>query len=158
VPVDSAEFRTALSHWSSGVAIITTRDADGAPVGLTATSFASLSLDPPLILFCLGLESTTREAFVAAQGFAVHMLTAQQESLSNRFAAKGGDKFAGLEWSEGRRGTPLLPHCLAVLECRMHAQLPGGDHIIMVGEVEGITTHGGEPLLYYRGAYHRATR
>lgn len=153
--VSPAEFKRALSHWASGVAIITARDADGEPVGLTATSFASLSLEPPLILFCLGLDSTNREAIVAAQGFAVHMLAVEQEELSNRFAVKGGDKFAGLEWREGQWGAPLLPGCLTVLECRTHAQVPEGDHIIMVGAVEGIHIRGGQPLLYFGASYHR---
>lgn len=156
VSVSPSEFKRALSHWASGVAVITTRAADGEPVGLTATSFASLSLEPPLVLFCLGVDSTGREAFVAAQGFAVHMLHEDQEALSNRFATKGGDKFVGLEWSEGRWGAPLLPGCLAVLECRTHTQVPEGDHIIMVGAVEGIHIRGGAPLLYFGAAYHRA--
>lgn len=154
--VSPTEFKRALSHWASGVAVMTARDTDGAPVGLTATSFASLSLEPPLILFCLGVDSTSRDAFVAAQGFAVHMLAEEQEALSNRFAAKGGDKFAGLRWSEGRWGAPLLEGCLAVLECRTHSQVPEGDHIVMVGAVEALHVHGGQPLLYFGAAYHRA--
>jgi flavin reductase (DIM6/NTAB) family NADH-FMN oxidoreductase RutF len=154
VPVNATQFKSALSHWGSGVTVITTRDAAHAPVGMTASAFASLSLEPPLVLFCLGLDSTGREAFVAAPGFTVHLLAAGQETLSARFAARGGDKFAGLEYGAGRRG-PLLPGCLTVLECRTHAQLPGGDHIIMVGEVESVTVGDGEPLLYFRGRYRR---
>jgi flavin reductase (DIM6/NTAB) family NADH-FMN oxidoreductase RutF len=155
VPVDPTQFKTALSRWGSGVAVITTRDAAGAPVGLTASSFSSLSLQPPLILFCLGLDSTGHDAFVAAPGFAVHLLAAEQQALSARFATRGGEKFAGLEHRDGRWGAPLLSGCLAVLECRTHAQVPGGDHIIMVGEVEAVTVGDGEPLLYFRGAYRR---
>jgi flavin reductase ActVB len=155
VPVDNAHFKHALSHWGSGVCVITARAADGSPVGLTASSFSSLSLDPPLVLFCLGLDSTNVEAFQAAREFAVHILAAGQESLSSRFASRGGDKFSGLEHSAGKLGTPVLPGCLAVLECRMHAQLPGGDHIIVVGLVEHSTVRDGHPLLYFRGGYRQ---
>ena len=154
MPVDATVFKSALGRWASGVSVITTRDATGAPVGITASSFASLSLEPPLVLFCLGLDSTGREAFVAAPGFTVHLLAAQQEALSARFATRGGDKFVGLEHGEGTWG-PLLPGCLAALECRTHAQLPGGDHIIMVGAVERVTVADGEPLLYFQGNYRR---
>jgi flavin reductase (DIM6/NTAB) family NADH-FMN oxidoreductase RutF len=155
VPVDSQQFKAALSHWASGVSIVTARDADGTPVGLTATAFASLSLQPPLILFCLGLDSTHRDALLAAPGFAVHLLTQGQAALSARFAVKGGDKFSGLAWREGRWGAPVLESCLAVLECRMHAQLPGGDHTIVVGEVEDVALSDDNPLLYFRGGYRR---
>jgi len=154
VPVNATLFKSALGRWATGVTVVTTRDAAGAPVGITASSFASLSLEPPLVLFCLGLDSTGCEAFVAAPGFTVHLLAAQQEPLSARFAARGGDKFAGLEHRAGHWG-PLLPGCLAALECRTHAQLPGGDHIVMVGAVERVTVADGEPLLYFQGNYRR---
>jgi flavin reductase ActVB len=155
VPVDSAEFKSALSHWGSGVTVITARDEAGAPVGLTASSFSSLSLDPPLVLFCLGLDSTNVIAFQAAREFAVHILAADQQALSNRFASRGGDKFAGQEHAAGRLGTPVLPGCLAVLECRMHQQVPVGDHIIVVGSVEHVTVRDGDPLIYFRGGYRQ---
>jgi flavin reductase ActVB len=155
VAVDESAFKSALSRWGSGVSVITARASDGAPVGLTATSFASLSLQPPLVLFCLGRDSTRFDAFEAADAFAIHLLTAGQEALSSRFAAKGGDKFAGLAVRESRHGLPLLEDCLAVLECRTHARLPGGDHVIVVGEVERLTLGEGEPLLYFRGRYRR---
>ena len=154
MPVNPDQFKSALGRWGSGVAVVTTRDAAGAPVGLTASSFSSLSLHPPLVLFCLALDSTGRDAFVAAPGFLVHLLAEGQQALSQRFAAKGGDKFAGLRYEEGDHG-PLLPSCLAALECRTRAQHPGGDHIIMVGEVEQVRLGEGEPLLYFQGRYRR---
>ena len=153
IPPDT--FRTALSRWSSGVTIVTARTPEGERVGLTASSFASLSLEPPLVLFCLGRASTNFDAFQAVPGFAVHILGAEQEALSNRFAAHTGDRFEGLELSDGRHGAPLLPGCLAVLECRLHQRVPGGDHVIMMGEVEEVTVQDGAPLVYFRGSYRR---
>lgn len=153
VPVDDTAFKAALSHWGSGVSVITAQGPDGAPAGLTATSFASLSLHPPLVLFCLGRDSTSFDAFQGADAFAIHVLEAGQQALSNRFAAKGGDKFAGLDWRPGLGGAPLLPGCLATLECRVHARHEGGDHVIVVGAVERIDTREGAPLLYFRGGY-----
>jgi flavin reductase (DIM6/NTAB) family NADH-FMN oxidoreductase RutF len=135
------------------VAVVTARDANGAPVGLTASSFTALSLDPPLVLFCLGQDSTSQAAMQATEGFAVHVLAADQAALSGRFAGRGGDMFEALQWSEGRYGAPLLDGCLAVLECRVHSRVPGGDHIIMVGTVERASVAEGDPLIYYRAAY-----
>jgi flavin reductase (DIM6/NTAB) family NADH-FMN oxidoreductase RutF len=155
VPIAPAEFKTALSRWGSSVAIVTVRDPTGAPLGLTATSFASLSLDPPLVLFCLGHDSTHREAIESAAGFAVHILRQGQEALSTLFASRGADKFAGLTWRAGHHGAPLIGGCLAVLQCQTHSRFPGGDHTIVVGAVEEAEVHEGDPLLYYRGAYRR---
>ncbi len=151
--VDSKTFKAAMSRWSSGIAIITARGDDGELAGITANSFTSLSLDPPMVLFCLGLDSTSFDLFDHSETFAANILAAGQEALSNHFAASGGDKFATVEFQAGNLGAPLLPGCLAALECRVHGKFPGGDHVIFVGEVEAVSLGEGAPLMYYRGGY-----
>jgi len=151
--MNSDLFKAALGRWTTGVTVITTRAADGTPAGFTANSFTSLSLNPPLVLFCLGKESSSQVAFLSAPGFAVHILADDQRTLAGRFAQPGGDKFAGLELSEGMRGVPLLPGGLACLECRTVQIHPGGDHHVVVGEVEAVRLGDGRPLIYHRGEY-----
>jgi len=148
------QFKAALSRWATGVTVITTRSRAGELAGLTASSFSSLSLDPPLVLFCLAHSSTTKPSFDAADGFAVNILSEGQKELSGRFAQLGGDKFQGVAWRPGLRGIPLLDHALATLECRIAQVHPGGDHSIVVGAVEQIHCGDEKPLVYYRGAYH----
>lgn len=148
------EFKAALSRWVTGVAVITTRARSGEIAGLTASSFTSVSLDPPLVLFCLAHTSTGKPAFDDSDGFVVNILSETQRTLSGRFAQQGGDKFAGLGWRPGLRQMPLLDDALAHLECRVTAVYPGGDHSIVVGEVERIDVREDQPLVYYRGAYH----
>ena len=111
--IDAREFRNALGSFTTGVTIVTTRDASGHDVGLTANSFNSVSLDPPLVLWSLAKSSTSLSAFVEAKHFAVHILAADQEPLSNRFATRGADKFAGLQIERGEGGMPLLHGCAA---------------------------------------------
>jgi 3-hydroxy-9,10-secoandrosta-1,3,5(10)-triene-9,17-dione monooxygenase reductase component len=130
------QFRNALGSFATGVTIITTCAPDGADVGVTANSFNSVSLDPPMILWSLGKNSTSLDAFMAAEHFAVHVLAMDQESLSGRFAKSNTDKFAGLTVDRGRAGIPLLPGCAARFQCRTAYRHEGGDHIILVGEVE----------------------
>jgi flavin reductase ActVB len=148
------QFKAALSRWVTGVTIITTRSRAGDLAGLTATSFSSLSLDPPLVLFCLGHSSTSKPSFDAADGFVVNILGEGQQDLAGRFAQLGGDKFPGVAWHPGLRGVPLLDDALANLECRIRQVHPGGDHSIVVGEVEQIHVGDHKPLVYYQGAYH----
>jgi flavin reductase (DIM6/NTAB) family NADH-FMN oxidoreductase RutF len=148
------EFKAAMSRWVTGVAVITARSRSGELSGLTASSFASVSLDPPLVLFCLGHASTSKAAFQETDGFAVNILGAGQQSLASGFAKQGGDKFVGIGWRPGLRGVPLLDDALAQLECRIEIMHPGGDHLIVVGEVERIDVREDKPLVYYRGTYH----
>ena len=131
---EPAAFRKALGSFATGVTIVTTC-ADGERFGVTANSFNSVSLDPPLVLWSLAKSAASHAAFAAAPGFAVHILAADQQDLSNRFARKGADKFAGLSLESGRAGVPLLAGCAARFECRTTYQYEGGDHIIFVGEV-----------------------
>src|SRR3569623_404748 len=132
---DPMEFRKALGSFATGVTIITTRGADGSPIGLTVNSFNSVSLNPPLVLWSLAATSLSLTIFRAASHWAVHVLASDQESLSGRFARRGEDKFSGRTIEEGAGGVPLLTGCAARFECRTAFQYEGGDHVIFVGEV-----------------------
>jgi 3-hydroxy-9,10-secoandrosta-1,3,5(10)-triene-9,17-dione monooxygenase reductase component len=155
---DAAEFRKALGSFATGVTIITTRAPDGAPVGLTANSFNSVSLNPPLVLWSLAETSLSLPAFRAAEHWAVHVLASDQEELSGRFARRGQDKFAGLEVDSGRGGVPLLRGCAARFQCRKAFQYQGGDHLIFVGEVLDFDRAESAPLVFHGGRYAHATR
>jgi flavin reductase (DIM6/NTAB) family NADH-FMN oxidoreductase RutF len=161
MPLDPDTFRSALSRFASGVTVVTTRDDDGLDHGMTATSFASVSLSPPLILACVDHTATMAGAITAAEFFAVHILAARQENVSRAFAQREvADKFQGRPVSRGSGRVPLLHDSLAQLECRVHARHPAGDHTIVIGEVIGCTLGDDAegPLLYYRGAYGRLAR
>lgn len=153
------DFKRVLSHWASGVTVMTTRDGQGRPVGLTASAFASVSLSPPLILVCVAQSAQSLPALQASAGFAVNILAQGQEAISNRFASSVGsahEKFDGIAHKPGSLGYPLLNGALAHLECATVHAYAGGDHTIFVGQVEageiaGETT--AEALLYYRGRY-----
>jgi flavin reductase (DIM6/NTAB) family NADH-FMN oxidoreductase RutF len=154
MPVSATEFRAALRHFPAGVTVVTTRDADGHPCGLTATAFASVSLEPPLVLVCIEHGATAYHAFEASGWFAVNMLGKSQEHLSRRFATSKADKFAGVAYREGLARLPLLEDVVAALQCRLVHAYPGGDHTIFVGRVEAAWVSGGPPLLYFGGGYH----
>jgi len=154
-PFDAAEFRRALGTFPTGVAIITTRGADGKPVGLTCNSFSSVSLEPPLVLWSLRNASKSMEAFRNAPGFAINVLAEDQSKLSGRFASSSiADKFEGVGHSEGFGGVPLIDDCLARFHCTTFAQHEAGDHVVFIGKVERFE-HGREedPLVFYKGAY-----
>lgn len=152
MPIDDAAFKLAMSHFASGVTVVTT-EHDGKPFGMTVASFASLSLHPPLVLVCIETAVKTHDAIVAAQKFGVSILAADQAEISSRFASKREDKFDGVDLQRGPAGIPLIPGALTNLECRLHRQLPGGDHSIFVGEVTDVQTREGQPLLYFRSGY-----
>lgn len=154
--IEAKSLRDALGNFATGVTIVTTAH-DGRNVGLTANSFNSVSLDPPLVLWSLAKKSSNIEAFMKADAFAVHILGTDQESLSNRFATPGIDKFEGVEFEKGRDGVPLLLDCAARFECRTTYRYDGGDHIIFVGEVLDLQHSDKEPLLFHRGKYARKT-
>jgi 3-hydroxy-9,10-secoandrosta-1,3,5(10)-triene-9,17-dione monooxygenase reductase component len=153
-PVEPSQFRTVLSHFASGVVVITGRDADGQPVGLTAQSFTSLSLDPPLILVCPSRTSTTWPR-ISGRRFAVNVLAADQREVSTVFARSGADKFAAVEWYPGPNGLPLIARALAQLECDLESVHPGGDHSIAVGRVLTLAAADTEPapLIFFRSHY-----
>lgn len=155
---DPAEFRKALGAFATGVTIITTRAEDGSLVGLTANSFNSVSMNPPLVLWSLAETSLSLPVFRAAPHWAVHVLASHQEDLSGRFAKRGLDKFAGLDIETGVGGVPLLKHCTARFECRNAFQYEGGDHTIFVGEVLQFERSESAPLVFHGGKYAHATR
>jgi 3-hydroxy-9,10-secoandrosta-1,3,5(10)-triene-9,17-dione monooxygenase reductase component len=151
--IDTTQFRNALGSFVTGVTIVTTRTTDGTDVGLTANSFNSVSLDPPLVLWSLARTSASQDAFTQASRFAVHILASDQENLSTRFAKRGEDKFAGLTLERDEKGTPLLQDCSARFECRTAYQYDGGDHIIFVGEVLSFSQSAKRPLAFHAGRY-----
>lgn len=151
---DLRTFRETLGLFVTGVTVITTRDAAGRPVGITANSFNSVSLDPPLILWSVGLNALSLQAFSHATAFAVHILRDDQADLSQRFATSGGDKFSGLAIESGLNDVPLLPDCAARLECLPHAQHPAGDHILFIARVHHLASDpDAMPLVYHGGRY-----
>jgi 3-hydroxy-9,10-secoandrosta-1,3,5(10)-triene-9,17-dione monooxygenase reductase component len=154
--LDQRDLRNAFGAFATGVTIITSRFGD-VDVGLTANSFSSVSLDPPLILWSLDRRSGSLEAFERTSGFAVHVLSVDQEDLSNRFARKASDKFDGLELERGADGIPLLSGCAARFECRTAYAYDGGDHVIFVGEVQRYLHSETAPLVFHRGTYKRAS-
>jgi 3-hydroxy-9,10-secoandrosta-1,3,5(10)-triene-9,17-dione monooxygenase reductase component len=151
--IDAAQFRQALGAFATGVTIVTTRDESGQDVGLTANSFNSVSLNPPLVLWSLSRKARSHPAFARCENFAVHILAADQEALSARFATAGADKFEGLRLTRGAGGVPLLDSCAARFVCRTSYRYEGGDHEIFVGEVLEFEHFPKPPLVYQRGQY-----
>lgn len=156
--IDSHEFRIALGTFTTGVTIVTAKGRDGTPVGVTANSFNSVSLQPPMILWSLARSARSLATFEAAEYWAVHILAADQDALSNRFARSGGDKFAGLESDTGLGGTPLLRNCASRLQCKTAFRYEGGDHVIFVGEVVAFDRNDLPPLVFHGGQYAVAAR
>lgn len=149
--LDHGQYRQALGRFATGVAVVTATGQDEL-VGLTINSFASVSLDPPLVLWSLRADSPSAVAFRNATHFAINVLGTEQQDLSNRFA-RPGDKYMGIDWSAGLGGAPLLTNSLASFECSRHAEIDGGDHVIFLGRVERFAFREGQPLLYFSGGY-----
>jgi 3-hydroxy-9,10-secoandrosta-1,3,5(10)-triene-9,17-dione monooxygenase reductase component len=157
-PDDARRFRSALGAFATGVTIVTTRDAQGRDVGLTANSFNSVSLEPPMVLWSLAKNARSLPAFLAATHFAVHVLAVDQEELSLRFAARGAEKFAGLDLERIAAGVPLLRGCSARFQCRTAFRHEGGDHVIFVGAVESFDHSDRPPLVFHGGRYALTVR
>jgi len=151
----SDNFRAALGRFATGVTIVTTRSSDGLPVGLTVNSFNSVSLQPPLVLWSLGLRSSALPVFLQAEHYAIHVLSAQQRDLALRFATQGVDRWQGVDFASGTSGVPLLPGVVASFECRSRSRHEEGDHVIFIGAVERCQ-HRQEvrPLLYHGGRFY----
>ena len=152
---DGAEFRRVLGQFATGVTVITAMDGEE-PAGVVANSFTSVSLDPPLVLFCVARTSSTWPRIERARRFAVNILGEHQEETSRLFATRDVDRFASVEWHVGVGGSPVLEDCLAYLDCEFWAEYDGGDHIIVVGRVLdlGVPREAG-PLLFFQGKYAR---
>ena len=150
---DTTDLRRALGRFGTGVTIVTTLDAAGAPVGVTANSFSSVSLEPPIVLWSLRKASPSLAAFDAAGRFVINVLGLQQVELSRRFASPVADKFSGVEHAPGLAGLPVMQGSAAVFECRTEQRLEVGDHILYLGRVEAYGHRVGPTLLYCQGQY-----
>jgi 3-hydroxy-9,10-secoandrosta-1,3,5(10)-triene-9,17-dione monooxygenase reductase component len=155
VTPDDRRFRDVFGHFATGVTIITAMDGDE-PVGMAANSFTSLSLDPPLVLFCVAHSSSTWPRIEGAGVFAVNILGEGHEDLCRLFAQKGADRFGATPWRNGVSGSPVLEEAIAYLDCTFEAEYPGGDHKIVVGRVLDVDVRDdARPLLFYKGMYGR---
>lgn len=154
--IDRASFKRVLGNLAAGVTIVTTVGEDGKPYGLTATAFTSVSLDPPLVLVCIDKRSESHPHVLGKRIFAVNLLASGQETLSNRFAVSGGDKFADLDTNRAFTGAPLLRDTLGYVDCTVVNTVDAGDHTVFIGQVEAADIRdGAEPLVYFRSAYRR---
>ena len=152
--IDPRAFRNAMGCFASAVTVISTTTAQGQAVGVTVNSFNSVSLDPPLVLFCLGRDASNFDHFLASGRFSVNILRHGQDSISNGFAADGANFFQTLESDLSTLGNPLIPDALAMFDCQTEAVHDGGDHVILIGRVNELRHDpDGDPLLYYRGRY-----
>ena len=152
---DTATLRRALGCFVTGVTVVTTRDGGGVPLGFTANSFTSVSLDPPLVLVCVGHEVDRLDVYRRCSGFAINVLGDAQRALSDRFATEHPNRFAGVRWRRGAHGAPILEGCIAALECAPWRRIEAGDHMILIGRVLRCEDSGDRPLAYWRGRYRR---
>jgi len=152
-PLDETEFRRILGQFATGVTIVTSVDREGRLSGFTASSFSSVSLDPPLVLVCVKYGARSYQHLRERQAFTVHILDADQTRIAHSFATPGGDRSMACEWRLNARGFPILSEFHAALECRLFREYEGGDHAIIVGKVETIHAHPGDrdPLVFYKG-------
>ena len=156
--IDAPLYRQVMGHFLTGVTVITAM-CDGVPVGLAASSFTSLSLDPPLVLFCAGTSSSSWPRIQEAGHYCVNVLASSQEHISRQFSSKVQDKFQGVGWRAERTGSPVLTDALAWIDCRIENEFDGGDHIIVVGRVLACGNQDDQaPLAYFRGGYGNFTR
>jgi 3-hydroxy-9,10-secoandrosta-1,3,5(10)-triene-9,17-dione monooxygenase reductase component len=149
----TTDLRTALGSFVSGITIITCTDEQRQPVGVTVSSFCSLSLDPPMVLWCLAKNARSASIFQSATHFAAHVLAHDQWHIAEKFATQGADKFGAVSWSPGKNGLPLLDDCTARFECARRAVHDGGDHWILTGLIENFAAWDIAPLAYHRGRY-----
>lgn len=152
-PIDTRALRNAFGSFLTGVTVVTTTDADGRPIGFTANSFTSVSLDPALLLVCLAKRSSNYAALTGAAGFAVNILAEDQEVVSNTFARPSKDRFATISWRPGPHGAPLLDGAASWFDCAMHEIIDAGDHAILIGAIQAFDDAGTNGLGYARGAY-----
>lgn len=154
--IEPSELRSLLGHFATGVAIVTAVDETGERAGITINSFNSVSLSPELVLFSLDRRLWSLPVFERAEHYCVNFLATGQEEISNRFAGRGNDKWAETGWTEGSNGAPAIDGALAHIECERDRVIEGGDHLIFLCRVRDFSAGGtGEPLIYFRGRYHR---
>jgi len=153
---DPLDLRRAMGGFATGVTVVTSRAPSGLTAGITVNSFCSVSLEPPLVLWCLSKRAPSQAIFAAASHFAIHVLAADQEALSLRFSRPAPDKFAGLQYADGLGGVPLLDGAAVRLECRREHGYESGDHVILIGRIERYCYSECTPLLFHGGRMHSA--
>lgn len=152
--IDGRELRNALGRFATGVCVITTVDAQGRAVGMTANSFSSVSLDPPLVLWSLQSGSDIYDTFAHPRRYAINVLSSEQMELSNQYAKKGDHVLDPAHYSPGRHGAPIIRNCLVSFECELDTTHEGGDHLIIIGRVKDVSSRPtGKPLLFHSGSY-----
>ena len=151
--VDTGDFKQAIGAFTTSVTVVTTCDDAGTRYGLTANSFAPVSLEPPLVLFCADLHAPSLSGFTRSQHFAINVLASDQEDIAKRFARPADDKFAGLNWRVGIFGAPLLDRCIAHIECKLEHVFGSDDHAIVIGRVHKVKFYAGEPLIFRRSRF-----
>jgi flavin reductase (DIM6/NTAB) family NADH-FMN oxidoreductase RutF len=152
------EFRNVLGRFASGVTVVTALTEDGKDQGMTVSSFCSVSLVPPLVLICIERDASAHGALTTSDEFVVNVLSADQEQVARRFAIEGIDRFEGVAFTRAHNRIPVLDNVIAVIECLRTALYAGGDHTIILGQVEAARVENGKPLLYYRGGYGQLER
>ncbi len=153
--VSEQDFKDTLRLWASGVTVVTSKSEQDGVKGMTATSFSSVSLEPPQILVCIHEKADTGKVILEQKKFAVNILHSEQQDASNQFAGANSqeERFANVDWEEGKSGSPVLKGALASLECTLVQQVKAGTHWIVIGQVENVTQNQGTPLLYFDSAY-----
>jgi flavin reductase (DIM6/NTAB) family NADH-FMN oxidoreductase RutF len=149
----TTELRKALGHFATGVTVVTTRAADGSPDGITVNSFASVSLDPPLVLWCLGLSAASYDTFRLAGQHLVNVLAADQLDIARHFATRGAKRFDGVRWSPTDTGLPRLDGCIGWFELGIRSRHEEGDHLILVGRIESFEIVRGKPLVFFNSQF-----
>ena len=145
----TTELRKALGQFATGVTVVTARAADGSPDGITVNSFASVSLEPPLVLWCLGLGAASYDTFRLSSKHMINVLAAEQVEIARHFATRGGRRFDGLQWSATDNGLPRLDGCIGWFEVGIRSRHEEGDHLVLVGRIESFEIAGGRPLLFF---------
>ena len=156
--VEPPQFRQLLGRFATGVTVLTSRKPHGEPIGMTASSVASVSLDPPLVLVSVDKQHDMHAALESATHFVLNILSAEQEAVSRRFASNETDRFRGVSYKENERGIAVIDGAVAHIECEKRSAVPGGDHTVFIGLVVGGDATDRRPLLYYRGGYAGLSR
>jgi flavin reductase (DIM6/NTAB) family NADH-FMN oxidoreductase RutF len=154
--VDEQEFKNALKLWASGVTVVTSKTQKHGVKGMTATSFSSVSLDPPQVLVCINKSADTGDAVLESKTFAINILKENQSEISNQFAGSVSqeERFGNVNWHEGETGAPVIDDALASIECIVVQQVQAGTHWVIIGEVQSVACRSGKPLMYYNSAYY----
>ena len=156
--IEEEIFRSVLGRFSTGITVVTAREANGRDHGMTVSAFSSVSLAPPLVMVCIGHDASMHGILMAADRIGINILGSAQEAMSRRFAEQDSDRFEGVGFARGESGVALLEDALAHLECHVISRQEAGDHTLMVAEVERARANEGKPLLYYRGGYAQLER